>query len=231
MGKPSVDFFVSRLSHQLPWYMSWKLDPFCMAVDALQHKMDTYVPLCFSPIFSNRKSFKENPIRQSYCDSHHSNMTAATLIPLVLENEHKKSDLTSNQKHPSDGPSRINSPAHRIGELKTSGMFNFKQSMEAEGIFGKAAKLIAYARRAGTQAHYESAWNKWGSWCTHRQIDPFRCSVKFVTNSLADLFETGLEYRTSVIFAFHNNGDSVPTGRHPLVTSLMKGIGNSRPPK
>ena len=75
-------------------------------------------------------------------------------------------------------------------------MINFKQRMEAEGISEKAAKLITNARRAGTQARYESAWNKWVSWCAPRQIDPFRCSVKHVTNFLADLFETGLEYRT-----------------------------------
>ena len=150
----------------------------------------------FSPIFSNRESFKENPRGQSCCDSHYSNMAVATLVPLALENEHKKSDPTSNQKHPSDGPSRVNSPAHRIRELKTSGMVNFKQRMEAEGIFEKAAKLITNSRRAGTQARYELTWNKWISWCTQRQTDPFRCSVKFVTNFPADLFEAGLEYRT-----------------------------------
>ena len=54
-----------------------------------------------------------------------------------------------------------------------------------------------------------------------------------MTNFLADLFETGSEYCTlnsyrSAISAFHN-GElvGVPTGRHPLVTYLMKGIGNS----
>ena len=69
-------------------------------------KIDTYVPLYFSPIFSNRESFKENPRGQSYCDSRYSNMIVANLVPLALENEHKKSDLTSKQKHPSDEPSR-----------------------------------------------------------------------------------------------------------------------------
>ena len=104
--------------------------------------------------------------------------------------------------------------------------------MEPEGISEKAIKLITNSKRAGTQARYESTWNKWVSWCTQRQIDPFRCSVKFVTNFPADLSETGLEYRTlnsyrSAISAFHNNRDSVSTGRHPLVTSLMNGIGHS----
>ena len=135
--------------------------------------MDIYAPLCFPPIFSNRERFKENPRGQGYCNSHYFNMAAVTLITSALENEHKKSDLTSNQKHPSDGALRDNSPAHRIGELKTSGMVDFKQRMEAEGRSEKATKLITNARRAGTQARY-----------------------KFVTNVLADLFKTGLEYRT-----------------------------------
>ena len=224
MRKPHVDLFASRLSHQLRRYMSWKLDPYggseCPAT-----KMDTYVPLWFSPIFSNRERFKENPRGQSYCNSYYPNMAVANLVPLDFENEDKKSDLTSKQKHLSDEPSRINSPAHRIGELKTSSLVNFKQRMEAEEISEKAVKLITNARSVGTQARYESAWNNWVSWCTQRQIDPFRCSVKFVTNFVADLFETGLEYRTlnsyrSTISAFHDNGDSVPAGRHPLVPLL-----------
>ena len=52
------------------------------------------------------------------------------------------------------------------------------------------------------------------------QIDPFSWSVKFVTNFPAGVFEAGLECRTlnsyrSAISAFHNNGDSIATGRHP----------------
>ena len=55
-----------------------------------------------------------------------------------------------------------------------------------------------------------------------------------MTNFLADLFETRLEYCTlnsyrSAVSAFHENGNSVPTGKHPLVTSLKKGIGNLCP--
>ena len=182
-------------------------------------KMDTYVPLCFSPIFSNRESLKENPRGESYFNSHYSNMEVATLVPLALENEHKKSDLTSSQEEPSHEPSRVNSPTHRIGKLKTSGVVNFKQRMVPEG---QVHKLVTnqpgISGLAGVQ----------------RQIHFFRCSIKSVTYFLADLFETGLEYRTlnfyrSIISAFHENGNSVPTGRHSLVFFLMKGIGYSLP--
>ena len=192
MGKPSVDFFDSRLSHQLPWYMSWKLDPFWQSK--------------WMPCNKNGQ----------ICSHIRSYFQPRTPFSWTLKGQ----------------PSRA---THRIRELKTSGMVNFKQQMEADGISEKAEKLITNARRQGTQARYESAWNKWVSWCTQRQIDPFWCSVKFVANFLADLFETGLEYRTlnsyrSSISAFHKTGHSILTGRHPLVTPLMKETGNSRPP-
>ena len=116
-----------------------------------------------------------------------------------------------------------------MGELKSSGMVNFKQRMEAKGISEKTEKLIANARRVVTQTRYKPAWNKWVSWCAQRQINPFWCSVKFVTNFLANLFETELDYCTlnsyrSAMSAFHNNGDSVTTGRHPLVTYYLNAI-------
>ena len=60
-----------------------------------------------------------------------------------------------------------------MGELKSSGMVNFKQRMETKGISEKTEKLIANARRVVTQTRYKSAWNKWVSWCAQRQINPF----------------------------------------------------------
>ena len=53
---------------------------------------------------------------------------------------------------------------------------------------------------------------------------------------LTSLFEEGLEYNTigvhrSAIPAYHEKVDDIPVGQHPLVTSLMAGIFNSRPPQ
>ena len=49
MGRPRVDLFASRLSHQLPPCMSWKLDPCCMPVDVLQQKWTRIFPYAFPP--------------------------------------------------------------------------------------------------------------------------------------------------------------------------------------
>ena len=36
LGSPNIDLFVSRMSHQLPMYISWKPDPFISELDAFQ---------------------------------------------------------------------------------------------------------------------------------------------------------------------------------------------------
>ena len=49
LGSPEIDLFASRLSHQIPCYMSWKLDPFSMGRDAFQIKWDRGLVYAFPP--------------------------------------------------------------------------------------------------------------------------------------------------------------------------------------
>ena len=65
MGKPSVDLFASRLPHQLPGCMLWKLDPCCMSVDVLQQKlthMFSYASTPFSVIEKVLRKIQENRV-------------------------------------------------------------------------------------------------------------------------------------------------------------------------
>ena len=53
---------------------------------------------------------------------------------------------------------------------------------------------------------------------------------------LAGLYEEGLEHRTvnsirSAVSMTHCHVEEVPIGQHPLVTRLLKGVYNSRPPR
>ena len=64
MGKPSVDTFVSHLSHQPPQCMSWKLDP-CYP------QIFTYKFLPFSQIRTVLREFQEDRVTDShYLGSH-----------------------------------------------------------------------------------------------------------------------------------------------------------------
>ena len=53
---------------------------------------------------------------------------------------------------------------------------------------------------------------------------------------LADLYEEGLEHRVvnsiqSAVYVTHCHVEGVPIGHYPLVTQLLKGVYNSRPPR
>ena len=48
-GTPDIDLFASRTSHQLPVYMSWRPDPGCLAVNALQQTWTHRALYAFPP--------------------------------------------------------------------------------------------------------------------------------------------------------------------------------------
>jgi hypothetical protein len=77
-------------------------------------------------------------------------------------------------------------------------------------------------------------------WCSGRGVDPITCPVNDILEYLTHLFDLGTPSRTigahrSAISAYHQpvmvNNTSVKTGKHPLVSALMKGINNKRPPQ
>ena len=117
-----------------------------------------------------------------------------------------------------------------------SGMDGFRERLATEGISEQATMLITNARRSGSVSNYESSWRKWSGWCLQRQVDPFRCSLSYILDFLAELFSKGFAYRTinchrSALSAYHDLLEGFPVGKHPRVTALMTGVFNKRPPQ
>ena len=117
-----------------------------------------------------------------------------------------------------------------------SGMDGFRGYLFEKGVSVIAANLISNSRRQSPLSGCESSWKKWSSWCDRRAVNPFRCTLVSILDYLTSLFEEGLEYNTigvhrSAISAYHEKVDDMPVGQHPLVTSLMAGMFNSRPPQ
>lgn len=48
-GKPEIDLFASRLSHQVPQYNGWMPDPFSQGTDAMQQNWLKKLLYAFSP--------------------------------------------------------------------------------------------------------------------------------------------------------------------------------------
>jgi len=87
-------------------------------------------------------------------------------------------------------------PIIRIQNFSSGCMDNVRKNLLSQGISERASELIISSRREGTNTNYSSAWNKWSSWCSERQADPFCSDVNIILDYLASLFESGCEYST-----------------------------------
>lgn len=128
---------------------------------------------------------------------------------------------------PPDGSTRT-PPSGRLAHLR--------ESFNASGLSDGVVDLLKKSWRASTESAYSAAWRKWECWCLSRGTDPLSAPLKDVLEFLLLEFEAGKQYRTinttrSAISMTHTEVDGVRIGQHPLVTRMLKGIFNSRPPK
>ena len=74
----------------------------------------------------------------------------------------------------------------------------------------------------------------WISWCTEQHCDPVSGPIEDV-NFLAHLYKEGYQYKSlnayrSPIASMHTHIDGVSIGQHPLVSRLLRGAFQTRPP-
>ena len=97
-------------------------------------------------------------------------------------------------------------------------------------------ELILASWRSKTNANYDSAWKAWEAWSAGKGIHPFEADVCNVLDFLAEKFDQGLKYRTLNCYRSALSSALLPiegfqAGSHPLVSKLLKGIFNLRPPE
>ena len=110
-----------------------------------------------------------------------------------------------------------------------------RQGFSSQGFSERVTELLLQSWRSNTHSAYNSAWSKWCGWCSGRHINPLSASLGNILEFLADQFDLGLQYRSlntlrSAISNSHSQIDSVNVGNHPIVSRLLKGMFNARPP-
>ena len=186
-------------------------------------KMVTSLPLCFPPIFSGWESGCKSQGKESLHGSDNSGLANTTVVRTATTNVSTDSNITATSFQLVSRSTGSDTPFSR-------------KNLANEGVSERAAGLITNARRQGSLANYESSWGKWSGWCSKQQIDPFKCSINFVLDFLAELYDLDYKYSSinchrSAISAYHDPIENVPVGQHPRVSSLMTGIFNQRPPQ
>ena len=115
-------------------------------------------------------------------------------------------------------------------------LFDYWESRPEHNALSKTAQdLVGASWKEKTEVNYSSAWRKWCSYCGEHGI----CSTAPVLNDVLDylgfLYDQGLKYRSincarSALSSTLKPIDGFRVGQHPLVTRLLKGVFNSRPP-
>ena len=137
---------------------------------------------------------------------------------------------TSDQSRSADAEQRS-----RGSRPSTSHVAYLRERYRGQELSEEATSLMLKSWRTKTNKSYDSLFGKWHSWCCARGSDPFSGPIKEVVNFLAHLHREGYQYRSlnsyrSAISSVHERIDGYSVGQHPLVTRLMKGVFNDRPP-
>ena len=227
-GPLEVDLFASRLTTQLPTFVSWRPDPEAMATDA------------FTLTWTNMKAYANPPwssvhgssaVPGSPTEGEPSSNSPDLEDPVLVSknpiNVHRLPTNHSGETQPDPGKSypgnatrTCNSPSSRVDYLR--------RRYQEQQLLEEATELMLSSWREKSSRSYDSQFQKWITWCRMRSINPISCPVGEVVNCLADLSTQGYQYRSlnafrSTISSVHNKVNGCDVGQNPLVTRLLKG--------
>ena len=100
---------------------------------------------------------------------------------------------------------------------------------------GTSIELVQASWRGKTERDYSYKWNRWVRYCRSRRISETCPTLGEALNFLSHLYRNGLKWRTiggyrSALSMTLPMYDGLAFGKHPLVTRLVKGVFNKRPP-
>ena len=217
----NLDLFASRANARLPDYYSWKPDPYTKTVDTFTvfwSQDQLYLFLPFNLIGRALTKIQTDSVKYACLVA--PVWPAQVWYPQVLQVLVKYPVLLPMVLNPDQCSYPI--------ELEE------QMCLATWPIFGKPMLyrvLFLQFWRANTHSAYNSAWSTWCGWYNQRQIHPFSASLE----EKMDQFDLELQYHSlnilcSVISTSHSKVDNHNVGNHPLVSRLLKGMFNAKPP-
>ena len=187
-------------------------------------------------ILSDRGMPQEGQGGQGISGASGSNMEIPALVSSSARSPNRLPPDPPSRLRSSGGPLQQSAPTDGNRPVASSRLETIRQRQLAAGISGETSQLLAAGWSSGTNRAYESAWKKWDSWCSEQQVDPISCPVQPFLEFLASLYQSGMQYRSintirSAISMTHDHVEGIPMGQHPLVSRLLKGVYNLRPPQ
>ena len=235
LGPFTIDLFASRTNTQLPIYCSWRPDPQARVVDAFSTSWSQDRPYLFPPFCLIGRALTKIQLEEvDYACLVAPAWPAQVWYPQVLRMLVKNPVLLPREQDLLLAPDLSPHPLILENRLfLTAWPVSGKISLHRD--FLRVTELLLQSWRTNTHAAYNSAWSKWCRRCFGRNTDPLSASLGSILEFLADQFDLGLQYRSlntlrSAISTSHAQIDSVNVGSHPVVSRLLRGMFNARPP-
>ena len=210
--------------------------PRCMHNRCILSIMGRNDSISLPPILPGRQSsVDDTPGLGRICLPDSTGMASTTLVPTGTVNVDRLTNFASGGPRPITQYELPTQPSASGREVVPDRLAYLRQIYEAQGFSQRVAELVIESWRGNTNAAYNSAWRKWHSWCCRRSINPVSATVASIVEFLTDQFDLGLQYRTintmrSSISTTHPGIEGTAVGSHPLVSRLMRGMFNCRPP-
>ncbi len=189
--------------------------------------------ICQPSMATDREGTEQSDTRKCVADNCDPCLESTTMVPSTSIPPDRLP--ISNQSEP--GPNPTNIPTNDTGgRTSTSCVVYLRKRFSDQQISKEGTELLLASWRQKSAKSYDSLFNKWVCWCNQRSTDPISGPISEVANFLADLFQKGYEYRSlnayrSAISSVHTEIEGCSVGQHPLISRILKGAFNSRPPK
>ena len=192
--------------------------------------------VCLPPICPNRQMPTEDTTGGVNSGINSPSVAIPVMVSMATGNVGLGPSTSASPQESSARPFQQGTPPATQGATATSCLESVRHACSLSGISERATNIISAGWRRGTNSAYQSGWIKWTGWCSTRGLNSLSCSVQHFLDFLTELFDSGLQHRTinvvgSAVSMTHKEVEGIPIGQHPLVTRLMKGVYNLRPPK
>ena len=214
-----------------PSFLQLETRPTGRSDGRLPPRLESNTGLCQPPMELGGKGSGEGAKSGSRPDSGGANMAVTTLVSQSTGT----SERNSSENRSSGGGNSANGGSKSRGNSASSRVAYLRQHYTSQRLSGEATTLLLSSWRKKSSQSYDSLCKKWISWCSERQADPVSGPIEDVVNFLAFLHSENYQYRSlnsyrSAIASMHAPVDGVSIGQHPLVTRLLKGAFQTRPP-
>ena len=207
----------------------------CIRTRCIDDSMAGHVRLRVSTNLSDTENTATYEAIQVPNNSYCSTMAKETLVFGNSRVTNCASNQTSDLGESVESAQNQNS-SPRATNAESDSMAPLNRNFKAEGFSESVTNLLGASWRKGTRQDYIAKFQKFSSWCSEKQIDPYSATLKQISDFLASLFDSGLQYRTisgyrSMLSAVLKPIENHLVGQHPYITRLIKGVFNSRPPQ